>query len=515
MPAPSAEALVARAHDLARRGELEAAIAALSRVGTPSPGVYATLASLHRECCDTDAALRALDRAIALGGGDALRLRRAILLPPVMGSPEEISADRQRISSGLDALTARPLSIPDPLRQLPYLDFYLTYHGRDDLSIKRKLATVLRRACPSLAFTAPHCTPDWRPARRPRVGFVSSHLRDHTIGRLNAALVTGLQGFTGQQGLAGPSGFDVTVFFIGGPADAFARRIAAGASRAVSLPRDLAAARAEIAAARIDLLYFTDVGMDPMSGLLALSRLAPVQAVTWGHPTTTGSPEVDWFVAGERLVTDAEGFSERLARLPDPTVCYARPTIGPPHRAPGGPTRLYLCPQTLFKLHPDFDAVLLAILRADPRGRILLMGGPPRWERKIRARMGHPERVDFLPSVPRSAFLSLLASADVMLDPFPFGGGNTTLEAIAAGTPVVTLPTPLLRGRITAALLEIVGAADCIAETPEDYVRLAVGLDRAAVSARISRGAHRVFDQRSAIEHHAVFFREALATRCV
>jgi predicted O-linked N-acetylglucosamine transferase (SPINDLY family) len=37
-------------------------------------------------------------------------------------------------------------------------------------------------------------------------------------------------------------------------------------------------------------------------------------------------------------------------------------------------------------------------------------------------------------------YVSLLAAGDVMLDPFPFGGGVTTLESLAVCTPVVTLP---------------------------------------------------------------------------
>jgi len=49
-------------------------------------------------------------------------------------------------------------------------------------------------------------------------------------------------------------------------------------------------------------------------------------------------------------------------------------------------------------------------------------------------------RVRFLPSLPHPAFLQLLKASSVVLDPFPFGGGVTTLEALAAGTPVVTLP---------------------------------------------------------------------------
>jgi glycosyltransferase involved in cell wall biosynthesis len=56
---------------------------------------------------------------------------------------------------------------------------------------------------------------------------------------------------------------------------------------------------------------------------------------------------------------------------------------------------------------------------------------------------GH-SRLRFVPSMPHGDFLELLQGASVMLDPFPFGGGVTSLEALAVGTPVVTFPVSFL-----------------------------------------------------------------------
>jgi predicted O-linked N-acetylglucosamine transferase (SPINDLY family) len=76
----------------------------------------------------------------------------------------------------------------------------------------------------------------------------------------------------------------------------------------------------------------------------------------------------------------------------------------------------------------------------------------------------------------RASYLRLVATVDVLLDPFHFGGGNTSYEAFAAGIPLVTLPSRFLRGRITSALYAMMGFDDLIAATSEDYVRLAVEL---------------------------------------
>lgn len=66
--------------------------------------------------------------------------------------------------------------------------------------------------------------------------------------------------------------------------------------------------------------------------------------------------------------------------------------------------------------------------------------------------------------------------ADVMLDPFPFCGGNTTYEALAVGTPVVTLPGRFLRGRLTSAMYQLMEITTPIASTTDEYVKLAVRL---------------------------------------
>ena len=66
--------------------------------------------------------------------------------------------------------------------------------------------------------------------------------------------------------------------------------------------------------------------------------------------------------------------------------------------------------------------------------------------------------------------------ADVMLDPFPFCGGNTTYEALGVGTPIVTLPGHYLRGRLTSAMYQLMGITTPIASTADEYVKLAVRL---------------------------------------
>jgi predicted O-linked N-acetylglucosamine transferase (SPINDLY family) len=63
---------------------------------------------------------------------------------------------------------------------------------------------------------------------------------------------------------------------------------------------------------------------------------------------------------------------------------------------------------------------------------------------------------------------------DIGLDPFPHGSGVSGMESMMMGVPIVSLRWPTIVGRLSASLLSCVGYADWIAESADDYVKLAV-----------------------------------------
>ncbi|MGH7862214.1 MAG: tetratricopeptide repeat protein, partial [Candidatus Dormibacteraceae bacterium] len=62
--------------------------------------------------------------------------------------------------------------------------------------------------------------------------------------------------------------------------------------------------------------------------------------------------------------------------------------------------------------------------------------------------------------------------------PFPFNGGTTTVEALWAGVPVVTLAGDHYVSRMGVSHLSAVGLGELIAATPDEYLAAAVGLAR-------------------------------------
>ena len=123
------------------------------------------------------------------------------------------------------------------------------------------------------------------------------------------------------------------------------------------------------------------------------------------------------------------------------------------------------------------------------------------------------DRIRFVTSLGNEDYLALTALGDVILDPPFFGGGNTTLEALAAGRKVVTLPGPYLRSRLTQGFLNRIGATQFIARDISEYARLALdaGRQKRGPGPLPSPESAPLFGQRDTIAEHERFFLAARA----
>lgn len=438
----------------------------------------------------------------------ASQMLSAVTLPVILDSADAVPEARAHLSSALDRVRASEATLVDPLKEVGMTTFYLAYHGIGERDLQQKVAETYRQICPALGFHASHTA--WK-AERIRLGVLSGFLHGHTIGKLYARLIAQLD----------RERFEI-VFFQLGKTDQVSTQLAHSVDRHVLLGSSLSDSREQIAKQELDILLYPEVGMDPQTYYLAFSRLAPVQCVLWGHPMTTGSPCIDWFISSEHLEReggDAE-YSERLARLPSLTTYFARPPeaallsradLGLPDEA-----TLYACPQTLFKFHPNYDRVLAEILSADNRSRLVLIEPKQRhWMDLLvqRWKTDYPviaDRAIFLPGMQLDRFLALAKLSDCVLDPIQFGGGNSTMEFFSVGAPVVTLPQSLLRNRISYAAYMQIGFTDLIAKDEADYSAMAHRLanDRdwqTEMRSQVLELSRPLFDNRAAVEELSGF----------
>lgn len=413
---------------------------------------------------------------------DALKIKLATILPVIADSSTMLLQCRQQFEENVNRLLSETLSVKEPNRTVGITNFYLAYQGLADRTLQMQLATLFQRACPDLLYTAPHCQTSYTiKNRKITIGFISRFFRHHTIGKVMSGIIAQLD----------RTQFKVSVFFLPQIADEFSKFIQTRVDYFEVLSPVLAVAQQQLAKQQLDILFYPDIGMEAFTYFLAFARLAPIQCTTWGHPMTTGIPNMDYFISSQlQEVIGAEThYSEKLVRLSRIPTFYYKPALPPltKQRSDFGlrdSVHLYVCVQSLFKIHPDFDVIFAQILQRDPQGQVILVEGTYRaWTQRLKQRFAQTvpavqERICFLPRMSLLDYFNLIALADVLLDTFPFGGGGTSYEALAVGTPIVTLPTRFMRGRATYACYQRMGIADCIAQDIDHYVEIALHLGK-------------------------------------
>ena len=229
----------------------------------------------------------------------------------------------------------------------------------------------------------------------------------------------------------------------------------------------------------------TDLIDDGYNFSFAMFRLARRQAVAWGCASTTGLPQIDDYLSTDLMEPpDADkDYRESLVLLPGMGVTYRlRPhAVGPRTRSEFGLVEkgpLVVLSQHLNKWLPKDDEILKEITERTGQPIVVFEYGYPSVVSIFRQRMKRlAVPIHWVPMMHRGLFMRLVALADVSLDPPDFSGGHTTYVTLAQKTPVVHLPSSLMRGRQASAHLTLSGIPQMIAGSRGEYVRTATDLD--------------------------------------
>lgn len=150
-----------------------------------------------------------------------------------------------------------------------------------------------------------------------------------------------------------------------------------------------------------------------------------------------------------------------------------------------GNFRLYSIPQTLYKIHPDYDFIIKRILLADPGGFIVVPAGllheawTARLQRRLQASLGLDlmAKILYIRSMGSREYITLLSVVDVVLDTFPVGGGRSSYEIFSVGAPIVVLYPRTSILQLTAgmyAAMDIMQSAGCVTSSVDQFVATAV-----------------------------------------
>ncbi|MCE9620026.1 MAG: tetratricopeptide repeat protein [Planctomycetes bacterium] len=224
--------------------------------------------------------------------------------------------------------------------------------------------------------------------------------------------------------------------------------------------------------------------------MLFARKPAPVQATWIGYPNTTGLSSIDYRITD--ALCDPPGQSEafhteKLFRLPDCFSCFQPPTEAPevgPLPATAANRITFGSFNNLLKISPEVVEVWSRILNRVPGSRLILKSRnfhSPSMQALIRAAFAKHgvsgDRLDLLGSdADHAAHLGCYNHVDLGLDPFPYNGTTTTLDALWMGVPVITLAGESHVSRVGVSQLTNIGLPELIARDKDEYVEIAAAL---------------------------------------
>ena len=231
-------------------------------------------------------------------------------------------------------------------------------------------------------------------------------------------------------------------------------------------------------------------------GVFAM-RAAPVQATFLGYPHSTGLSTIDWLI-GDAIVSPEEHahlFSEGLAQLPDSVFCWAPVDEYPlPAPRPLDAPVVFGSFNNAMKLSPRTIALWARVLQAVPDS-LLLLKAPSLRDEAVQARFAAlfaeqgiaPGRLLLRGPSELGVMMQEYGDIDIALDPSPYNGGTTTLQALWMGVPVVALAGGNFVARMGASFMHSLGQPDWVALDEAGYVAVAVDLARNCRALRLNR----------------------------
>ena len=315
------------------------------------------------------------------------------------------------------------------------------------------------------------------PERRLRIGYVSPDFCEHVVGYSMLPVIREHD----------RRAFDIYCYSNVLRPDGMTTQLAslAGGWRNIVGISDEAAAEM-IRADQIDILV--DLALHTARNRLPIfaRKPAPIQVAYLGYAGTTGMEAMDYRLSDPYFDppdANLNVYREQTVRLPGSYWLYqpmqsAPASSGSPAAEQGFVT--FGCLNKFAKASTAALELWPEILLAVPGSRLLLQGAAGFARQSVHDRFARngvaAERVEFVGLQPCEKYFETFRRIDIALDPFPYGGGISTCDALWMGVPVVTLNGATAVGRGGRSILSHLGLPELVAETPQEYVSKAVAL---------------------------------------
>ena len=429
------------------------------------------LAVAHKECGNLEKAMVLSRKVIATYPQE---LRAQVNLAGCLSDTGHPKQAMEIYASLSDPVTSHMGMASNVLFEMNYLPEFL----RDE-AFQRHLAWAKKYEAPMVA-SAQFDRRNRDPQRKLKIGYVSADFCAHPVGFLLRDVVR----------MHDKNNFEFHGFSVGIKKDEITADIAAAVNAwsdvVFETPQELAN---RVREAQVDVLVDLSGHTGNHRLLTFALRPAPVQATWIGYFNTTGMSSMDYFITDPHTSPSTSGqlFSEHVLHLPHTRFCFAAPLyageVAPPPMLKNGFVTFGSF-NRLPKLSSQVLDAWAQILIGVPASRLILKAAALADDsvchevmERFAERGVDAVRLDLRGSSVHIEMFEEYGHMDIALDPFPFNGGMTTLEALWMGVPVVTLEGDTVVSRQTYSALANLDLADELAFANVDaYVAGAIAL---------------------------------------
>ncbi len=248
--------------------------------------------------------------------------------------------------------------------------------------------------------------------------------------------------------------------------------------------------RAQIIRDRVDILVELagHTGHNRLPVLAA--QAAPVQVSYLGYPRALALPAIPYRISdaiADPVALDDSASAQELVRLADGFLCYQPEAVTPPLESPPHLRRgsiTFGSFNVREKISQPTLQLWAQVLDAVPGSRLLLKAAGfadpdycQHFIRQCQAQGIDADRLKLIGNVEGAGgHLSLYHDVDIALDTLSYNGTTTTCETLWMGVPVITLRGDCHAARVGSSLLTQLGLQELIAESADDYRRIAAEL---------------------------------------
>lgn len=425
------------------------------------------------------------------------------------------------------------------ITQSTYLSYPLVYHNKSNKLLLSKICKLNRTICPSLNWTNPDInslsinnqnnnniinSPNDKTnnsSKKIKVCFISDSLTcESSVIRDRMGIILNLDKEIFDIYYAGTVESNNIIFKV---SSQFKKSMEGKYIKLDS--KSLNGARKILQSYNFNIIIYPDIGMKSFQTYLSYSRIAPIQINTWGHSDTSGIDTIDYYISSKYFELNYEEaknhYSEKLVLLDSLSTYYYEPVKLFCGEVFKFKTReelkipqdehIYWCMQTFYKIDDEFEKKVFGeIIKRDKKAKIFLISHQPFCSshlKRIIKNIGeeNQDKIVFFPALIKEDFYNFIKVSDVLLDPYPFGGCNSSIEGITFDKPVITRPSDFINGRFTYGFYKKMGIDDCIVNNYEDYVELALKLTEnkeyyKEISNKINKCKHMIFEEKKSID---------------